>query len=44
MIPRGDMHQSFADTRVKCFFNNFHMFADNLVFSVFFLFTALPED
>jgi len=40
-IPCGDMHQSFIDTLVKCFFNNFPMFADKTVLSYF---TALPED
>jgi len=35
------MHQSFTDTLVKWFFDNFPMFADGLVF---FLFTELPED
>ena len=29
MIPCGDMHQSFTDTLVKWFFNNFLMFADS---------------
>ena len=29
MIPCGDMHQSFTDTLVKSFFDNFPMFADS---------------
>jgi len=29
VIPCGDMHQSFTDTLVKCFFDNFSMFADS---------------
>ena len=29
MIPCGDMHQSFTDTLVKWFFDNFSMFADS---------------
>jgi len=29
MIPCGDMHQSFTDTVVKWFFDNFAMFADS---------------
>jgi len=29
VISCGDMHQSFTDTRVKSFFDNFPMFADS---------------
>ena len=29
MIPCGDMHQSFTDTLVNWFFNNFSMLADS---------------
>jgi len=29
VIPFGDMHQSFTDTLVKWFFDNFPMFADS---------------
>jgi len=29
VIPCIDMHQSFTDALVKCFFHNFRMFADS---------------
>jgi len=32
VIPCGDMHQSFTDTLVKWFFDNFPMFADSFSF------------
>ena len=41
MIPCGDMHQSFTDTLIKWFFDNFPMFP---IVLMFFLFTALPVD
>ena len=43
MIPGGDMHQSYTDTLVKWFFDNFPMLPLPIVL-VFFLLTTLPED